>query len=65
MIMSIAKLNKACMVFFWLKQAAILAYNFLKKNLAAYGYKQIPHTDGLWRHKTRKSLFVYVLMTLG
>ena len=37
-----------------LKQAAILAYNQLKRNLQKHGYYQLPFTDGLWGHKTRK-----------
>ena len=36
-----------------LKQAALLAFEQLKKNLAPRGYEPIPHTDGMWRHKTR------------
>ena len=48
-----------------LKQAAILACNFLKQNLAPYGYEPIPHTDGLWRHKTRKITFCLCVDDIG
>jgi hypothetical protein len=48
-----------------LKQAAILAYNHLKQNLAPYGYEPIPHTDGLWRHKTRKITFCLCVDDFG
>ena len=32
-----------------LKQAALLAYNFLKHNLAKHGYTPILHTSGSWK----------------
>ena len=35
-----------------LKQAAVLAYENLIKNLKPFGYEPIPHTDSFWRHKT-------------
>ena len=40
-----------------LKQAAILAYNKLVAHLAKYDYHPIPHTVGLWKHKTRQTTF--------
>ncbi len=50
-----------------LKQAAlVLAYNFLKKNLAPHdGYEPIPHTDGLWKHKTRNITFCLCVDDFG
>lgn len=33
-----------------LKQAAVLAYKNLIKNLTPFGYEPIPHTDSYWRH---------------
>ena len=36
-----------------LKQAAILAYNNLKENMAQYGYHPIIGTAGMWKHDTR------------
>ena len=36
-----------------LKQAAVLAFNRLKENLAPFGYKQIAHKVDMWKHKTR------------
>ena len=40
-----------------LKQAALLAYNQLKDNLAKHGYHPIKHTIGLWKHDTRPITF--------
>ena len=38
-----------------LKQAAVLAYNNLKINLAPEGYTPIIGTVGMWQHATRKT----------
>ena len=54
MDMYIAKLLKEC---FGLKQTALLAYNFLVKNLKPYGYYSIPYTIRMWKHKTHPILF--------
>ena len=35
-----------------LKQAAILAYDNMKKHLATHKYHQIIGTTGMWKHKT-------------
>ena len=40
-----------------LKEAAILAYNKLLLHLTPRGYYPIPVTAGLWRHKTRQTIF--------
>ena len=40
-----------------LKQAAVLAYDYLSDILTAAGYKPIPATLGLWKHVTRPTLF--------
>ena len=48
-----------------LKQAALLAFNFIKENLAPHGYEPIPHTDGLWRHKTRPITFCLCVDDFG
>ena len=40
-----------------LKQATVLAYNQLVRNLEPHGYVPCPFTAGLWRHKTRKTKF--------
>ena len=44
--------NKIKQGMYELKQAALLAYNFLKHNLAPHGYTPIPHTLGLRKHTT-------------
>ena len=48
-----------------LKQAAILAYQHLVNNLAPFGYEPIPHTVGLWRHKTRPITFCLCVDDFG
>ena len=40
-----------------LKQAAILAYDNLKKNLEPHGYRPIVGTAGMWEHETRPTKF--------
>ena len=40
-----------------LKQAALLAYNFLVKILEPYGHHPVPHTIGIWKHKSRPITF--------
>ena len=40
-----------------LKQAALLAYNQLVTFLKPAGYEPIENSVGMWRHKTRKTLF--------
>ena len=37
-----------------LKQAALLGYQQLIQHLKPFGYAPIPHTDGLWKHTSRK-----------
>eukprot|EP00957_Ditylum_brightwellii_P038476 2907831-Ditylum_brightwellii.AAC.1 len=39
-------------------QAAILAYQQLKTHLMNHGYESIASSNGLWKHKTRKALFM-------
>ena len=48
-----------------LKQAAILAYDHLVKNLGNYGYYPIPHTVGLWKHKMRRISFCLCVDDFG
>ncbi len=48
-----------------LKQAAILAYKQLKTNLATHGYYPIPHSVGMWKHITRKTLFCLCIDDFG
>lgn len=40
-----------------LKQAAILAYDQLKQNLAPHGYQPIPNTVRMWKHTTKPIQF--------
>ena len=40
-----------------LKQAALLAYNEMKKNLTVYGYNPSKGTVGIWEHETRPTKF--------
>ena len=48
-----------------LRQAAILAYKQLVKNLEPYGYYPIPHTIGMWAHKTRRTKFCLCVDDFG
>jgi hypothetical protein len=44
-----------------LKQAGLLANQFLQTRLAAFGYYPARHTPGLWLHKTRSISFTLVV----
>ena len=48
-----------------LKQAAILAYANLKKNLATHGYRPIVGTAGMWEHNTRTTKFCVCVDDFG
>ena len=48
-----------------LKQAAVLAYENLIKNLKPFGYEPIPHTDSYWRHKTYPTKFCLCVDDFG
>ena len=44
-----------------LKQAGIIANMKLTKHLDMFGYYPVQHTPGLWRHKTRATIFTLVV----
>ena len=48
-----------------LKQATILAYYNLVKNLQPYGYMHIPHTVGLWKDETKPTTFCLCVYDFG
>ena len=48
-----------------LPQAGILANKLLKKRLARYGYFELPHTPGLWKHVSRPIAFTLVVDDFG
>ena len=48
-----------------LKQAAILAFEFLVDNLSQYGYKPLPHTLSIWTHETRPISFCLCVDDFG
>ena len=48
-----------------LKQASLLAYMFLKHNLAPHVYTPIPHTSGCWKHTTRRIVFCLCIDGIG
>lgn len=48
-----------------LKQAAILAYDQLVKNLAQDGYEPCPLSVGIWKHKTRAIKFCLCVDDFG
>ena len=48
-----------------LKEAGIIAFNNLVKNLAPFGYEPMPYTPGLWRHKTKPTTFTLCVDDFG
>jgi len=48
-----------------LKEAAILAYDQLKDNLAKYGYIPFKHTPGMWHYATRQLTFTLAVDDFG
>ena len=48
-----------------LPKAGILANKLLKKRLAKYGYFEMPHTPGLWKHVSRPIAFTLVVDDFG
>ena len=50
---------------FGLKQAALLANNFLVKKLRPYVYHPIPHTIGIWKHKSHSIIFYLFVDDVG
>ena len=48
-----------------LKQAALLGYEQLIQHLKPFGYYPIPHTEGLWKHKSRKITFCLCVDDFG
>ena len=48
-----------------LKQAAILAYDYICQNLEPAGYHPVPGTVGLWKHTTRPIAFCLCVDDFG
>ncbi|GFH54654.1 hypothetical protein CTEN210_11130 [Chaetoceros tenuissimus] len=48
-----------------LKHAALLAYKHLVNILEPFGYYPCPYTTGLWKHKTRKTVFCLCVDDFG
>ena len=48
-----------------LPQAGILANKLLKQRLAKYGYYEVAHTPGLWKHLSRPISFTLVVDDFG
>ena len=48
-----------------LKQAAILAYDNLQKNLKPFGYAPVIGTVGIWQHETRPTTFCLCVDDFG
>ena len=48
-----------------LKEAGILAFNYVVENLAPHGYYPVRYTPGLWKHKTRKTTFILCVDDFG
>ena len=47
------------------KQAAVLTYNNLKKNMEQYGYQPVLGTTGMWEHATRRTKFCVCVNDFG
>jgi len=48
-----------------LPQAGSLANKLIKEWLEPHGYREVPHTPGLWKHKTRPVQFSLVVDDFG
>ena len=48
-----------------LKQAAILAYKLIEQRLRPTGYFPIKESNGLWKHKTRPTIFALCVDDFG
>ena len=48
-----------------LPQAGSLANKLLKERLEPHGYREVPHTPGLWKHKTRPVQFSLLVDDFG
>ena len=48
-----------------LRQAAILAYQYLQKTLKPHGYYPVPGTVGMWKHQTRPIHFCLCVDDFG
>ena len=48
-----------------LKEAGIIAFQHLVKNLDKHGYEPMPFTPGLWRHRTRPTTFTLCVDDFG
>jgi len=48
-----------------LKQAGIIAYKHLVKNLLPYGYTPLHNTPGVWKHQRRKTTFTLCVDDFG
>ena len=48
-----------------LKEAGILAFNYVIENLALHGYRPVKYTAGLWEHKKRNTNFLLCVDDFG
>jgi hypothetical protein len=48
-----------------LPQSGIIANQLLRKRLKPHGYYEVHHTPGLWKHKTRPTIFSLVVDDFG
>jgi len=48
-----------------LKEAGIIAYKHLVKNLLPYGYEPLRHTPGVWKHRHRSTTFTLCVDDFG
>ena len=48
-----------------LKEAGILAFNFIVKNLTPFRYTPVRHISGLWKHGSRPTMFTLCMDDFG
>ena len=48
-----------------LKEAGILAFNYIVKNLVPVGYHPVKFTPGLWKYETRPTMFTLCVDYFG
>ena len=54
-----------CKGMYGLKESGVLAFNQLVKSLAPHVYIPMPHSTGLWRHRTLKTTFALCVDDFG
>ena len=48
-----------------LKEVGILTFTYVVQNLTPFGHHPVKHTAGLWKHETRKTIFILCVNNCG